>query len=123
MDLTLIYELLQSPWMALALPLVGYFCWQNVHDYNDLADCVDAIGANKSCIFLPNRQAVTGDLTILETTGMKILQGGGFVVSAGKTLTINGWIDAGAYQIFFGDGDVVLGATAMASSFPEWWTD
>jgi len=123
MDLTLIFGTLQSPWLALALPLVGYFCWQHVRDYNDLPDCLDALGANKACIFLPNQQDVTVDTTILETTSMKILQGGGFNVSAGKTLTINGWIDAGAYQIFFGDGDVVLGATAMAASFPEWWAD
>ena len=118
MDLNLILNM-----VLLCLPIVGYFCWHNIHDYNDLADCVAIIAANKGTIFITNQQAVTDNLTVLATIGLKIIQGGSFNVSAGKTLTINGPIDAGAYLIFEGAGDVVLGPHAIASPFPEWWTD
>jgi len=124
MDISWILNILISPYtFLLFLPLVGYFCYHNVYDYNDLADCVAAIEANKATIFITRQEAVTDDLTILATTAVKVIQGGGFLVSAGKTLTINGWLEAGAYQIFFGAGSVVLGAHASAASFPEWWTD
>lgn len=124
MDINWILNILISPWLSLLfLPLIGYFCWHNVYDYNDLADCVTTIAVNKATIFITKQEAVTDNLTILATTALKVIQGGGFLVKAGKTLTINGWIEAGAYQIFFGAGDVILGAHASAASFPEWWTD
>jgi len=76
MDLTLIFEILQSPWMALSLPVIGYFCWQHVRDYNDLADCLDALGANKACIFIPNQLNINEDLTIPANITLRFIQGG-----------------------------------------------
>ena len=119
MDLNWIFDIL------LFLPIISYFCWHNVHDYDDLPDCVDAISTNKATIFITKQEAVTANLTIPATIALRVIQGGGFNISEGAVLTIEGWIDAGAYQIFFGDGadDVVLGAAAAAAAFPEWWTD
>lgn len=108
---------------VLLLPVIGYFCWHNVYDYNDLEDCVDTLNTNKATIFITKPEDVTDDLVIPSTIALKIIQGGSINVSAGKTVTINGWIEAGAYLIFEGDGDIVLGAHAAAASFPEWWTD
>ena len=118
MDLNWIFDIL------LFLPVIGYFCWHNIHDYNDFCDCVTAIGANDATIFVPNHQDITANLTIDANIALEIIKGGGFNISEGVVLTIEGWINAGAYQIFFGDGadDVVLGAAAAAAAFPEWWT-
>jgi len=40
-------------------------------------------------------------------------------LASGKTLTINGRFKAGLYQVFSGDGSVVLNNVSMF--FPEWW--
>ncbi len=196
------------------LPIIGYYCWKNVYDFNDLADCMDAIDTNKATIFISYQLDIEEDLDILATTALKIIQGGSInvgkfsirnatyqwtvspadadeyflelagggdpglsdplkvyendvlmdigvlgalavgewnygdndahgwdtiyvriigsgdpdaqavdYVEAGYVVTINGWVEAGAYQIFTGEGSIVLGAHAAAASFPEWWTD
>lgn len=40
---------------------------------------------------------------------------------SGVTVTINGNLDAGPYQIFGGAGTVALGAGAAHDVYPEWW--
>lgn len=116
MDFNWIFDIL------LFLPIIGYFCWHNIHDYDDFPDCVDSIGANDATIFVPNHQDITANLTVDDNIALKVIKGGGFTSSVAATLTIDGWLEAGAYQIFFGDLVVVLGAAAAAASFPEWWT-
>jgi len=116
MDLNWIFDIL------LFLPIIGYFCWHNVHDYNDFCSAVTAIDANDATIFVPNEQAITADCTVPTNIAVMVIKGGSFNVSAGMTLTINGWVDAGAYQIFEGAGTVVLGPLATAAMFPEWYT-
>jgi len=119
MDLNWIFDVLTSPWMAcLSLPLVCYFCWHLARDYNNLAECVDAIGANDATIFIPDQHTITDDLTIPSNITLRIIQGGSISVNAGKTVTINGQIDAGGYQIFEGAGTVVV------NTYPQqeaWW--
>jgi|GEM_PF-4347601 hypothetical protein len=46
-----------------------------------------------------------------------------FAIATTKTLTINGTLDAGLYQIFSctGTGKVVFGAGAVKEVYPEWW--
>lgn len=122
MDFNWILEIMRSPWILLFfLPLVGYFCWHNVYDYNDLADVVTAIGANEGTIFVPNEIAVTADLTIPANVTLRFIQGGSLNISAGKTVTINGHIEAGLYQIFEGSGSVSFGSGAIEKAYPEWW--
>ena len=105
------------------LPIIGYFCWHNVYDYNDFCDCVDAIGANDATIFVPYHQDITENCTVPANVALEVIKGGGFTSSVAATLTIEGWINAGAYQIFFGDLIVVLGVLATEASFPEWYPD
>jgi len=220
MNLNWIFDILVSTafeipsWLSmLSLPLIGYFCWHNVYDYNDLCDCVDALGANDATIFIPNQQDVDEDCTIPANIALTIIKGGsinigkfsirnatyqwtvspaqageyylelagggdpgltdplkvyeddvlmtlgtlgalavgewnygnndalGFdtiyvrvagtvdpdtlavdYVEAGYVVTILGWIDAGAYEIFEGYGSIVLGPLATEASYPEWWS-
>jgi len=212
MDLNWIFDILTSPYLF--LPIIGYFCYKNVYDFNDLADCVDSLGANDAHIFIPNQQDVDEDLTIPTNIASTIIKGGSLnvgkfsirnatyqwtdsgtqpgeyhlellgggdpglsdplkvyeddvlmdigvlgalavgewaygdsgaelgydtiyvriagtvdpdtkavdYVEAGYVVTINGWVEAGAYLIFEGYGSVVLGPLAAAAMFPEWYT-
>lgn len=214
MDFNWILDILRSPYIFLLLPFfIGYFCWHNVYDYNDLCDCRTALGTNDATIFIPNEQAVNEDCTILNNLALAIIKGGSInvgkfsirnatyewtesgvqageyhlilagaddpgltdplkvyedgvlmdigtlgslaegewaygnndglgyntiyvrvagtvdpdtlavdYVEAGYVVTILGWVDAGAYQIFEGYGSVVLGPLAAAAMFPEWYT-
>jgi len=129
MDFNWIFDILaftafeMPSWLSiLFLPIIGYFCWHNIHDYDDFPDCVDAIGANEACIFITNQVDVTADITIPANITLRIIQGGTLNISAGKTVTINGHVDAGLYQIFEGLGTVTFGTYANTLEVhPEWW--
>jgi hypothetical protein len=49
------------------------------------------------------------------------LQGGSLAVSAGKTVTINGHVDARLHQIFEGAGSVAFGSGSVKEVYPQWW--
>ena len=44
-------------------------------------------------------------------------------IANGKTLTLNGGVDAGLYQIFSwaGTGKVIMGPGSVKEVYPEWW--
>jgi hypothetical protein len=67
--------------------------------------------------------SVTSNTTIPSNVSLNIKRGTTFVVSTGITLTINGGLDAGRYQIFScsGTGKVVFGAGVVKEVYPEWW--
>ena len=196
------------------LPIVGYFCWHNVHDHNSLCELVAILDTNDATIFMPNEQPVNEDCTVPNNIMLQIIKGGSInvgkfsirnttyqwtdsvtqpgeyylelagggdpglsdplkvyedevlmdigalgalavgewaygdsgaelgydtiyvriagtvdpdtkavdYVEAGYVVTINGWVEAGAYLIFEGYGSVVLGPLAAAAIFPEWYT-
>lgn len=47
--------------------------------------------------------------------------GGKFSIASGKTLTINGPVQAPPTQIFTGSGTVVFGPGAVGAVYPQWW--
>lgn len=58
----------------------------------------------------PGTWTVTDDLTFPATMTLRFPQGASFSITAAKTVTINGQIEAGPYQIFSGSGTVTLAA-------------
>ena len=66
----------------------------------NLATVINALGARESTITIFKQYAVTDDLTVPANITLEFLQGGSVLISTTKTLTINGRIDAGLYQIF-----------------------
>lgn len=60
---------------------------------------------------------ITENVTYPADVMTRVLNGGGFNISDGKTLTISGPFDAGLYQIFFGSGTV----TGLKMARPEWF--
>ena len=76
-----------------------------------LAAALDAIGSNNATLnLLPGIWTIDDDLTIPVNIILKIPIGAIFLISTGKTLTINGEIDAGNYKIFdyAGTGSIVF---------------
>jgi len=61
-----------------------------------------------------NRTLVAG-LTLM------VLPGGMVCIPTGRTLTINGSLEAGLSQIFTGAGKVIFTGTSPAQVVPQWW--
>lgn len=91
-----------------------------------LKSLVDALGATEEAtIDLPHTgtgdtttYTVGTDLTIPATVTLRVHKGARISPASGKTLTVDGIVQAGAYQIFAGDG------TATVSTYPQdqaWW--
>jgi hypothetical protein len=65
---------------------------------------------------------ITSNLTVPNTITLKLEQGAMLAIDSGKTLTINGGIEAGPYRVFSGAGNVSLGANISTAS-AWWWYD
>jgi hypothetical protein len=59
-------------------------------------------------------------LTVAQGQTLRFLSGGKLSISGGQTLTINGYIDAPAVQVFTGAG-AYAGSITNERVFPEWW--
>jgi hypothetical protein len=62
---------------------------------------------------------ISADKTV--STNIKVPKGVIYSVASTKTLTLNGAIDAGLYQIFSGSGTVAFGTNYTKEAYPEWW--
>ena len=83
-----------------------------------------AIGSNNRTLNLSAATwAITGDMTIPSNITLRMDQGAVLAISTGKTVTINGPLDAGPYQIFSctSTRQVNFGPGAIAEAYPEWW--
>jgi hypothetical protein len=88
-----------------------------------LQAAITAIGATPAILRVPaGTHPIAADLTIPATIALKPARGAVLAVPPTKTLTINGGLDAGLYQIFSctGTGKVAFGGK-VKEIFPEWW--
>jgi hypothetical protein len=84
---------------------------------------VTAIGSNAVILRVPaGTYNISADLTVSANITLKPERGAVFAVATGKTLTINGGLEAGLYQIFScsGTGKVVFGPGSVTEAYPEW---
>jgi hypothetical protein len=77
-------------------------------------------GTNVTLVFAPGTWTIDDDLTIPSNFTCHIPAGCVFDVSAGKTLTINGHVQAGLYHVFSGAG-TVTGFGKNTYIYPNWW--
>lgn len=84
---------------------------------------IAAIGVTPATLLVSAGVTVAADLAIPATLTLKILQGGMITVNADITLTINGPLDAGPYQIFSHNdaNGVVFGVGSARVAYPEWF--
>ena len=122
MNIISLFNIMDWWWiLLLLLPLAGYICWKNPYEYNTFAQCVTAIGGNEGTIMISNEQAIPDNQIIPANITLRFIQGGTLNIATGKTVTINGHVQAGLYQIFEGDGLVTFGSGAVKEVYPQWW--
>jgi len=95
-------------------------------DYScDLAAAISDIGANITTIIIDCDAIVASGTTVTtpKTLSLDIIKGGSIDGVAGgdtETLTINGPLSAGVYQIF-GSNLTVNGKPQIEKAYPQWW--
>ena len=85
---------------------------------------VTAIGANNVILRIPaGTHSIAANLTVPANITLKPERGATLAIADGKTLTINGGLEAGPYQIFScaGTGKVEFGPGSIKEAYPEWW--
>lgn len=86
---------------------------------------VTAIGSSNVILCVPaGTHNITADLTVPANITLRVERGAVFAIATTKTLTINGGLEAGLYQIFSctGTGRVSFAANkAIKSVTPYWW--
>jgi hypothetical protein len=101
-------------------------------DIRSKAPTVDlALGASSAVAALTAASAAGGPVLIpagtylidqdVTCTAPLVFAGGKFSIASGKTLTINGPVQAPIKQIFSGSGTVVFGSGAVGAAYPQWW--
>lgn len=96
----------------------------NIAGYSTLAEAIATLNASGDTVTLrmaAGSYAVSADLTSNSNINLRPDSGAVITVATTKTLTINGALDAGLYQIFScaGTGKVVMKAETI--KVPEWW--
>lgn len=87
----------------------------------DLATSLSDAGSTKRTLVIHDEQTLSADTTILSNITLDIKHGGRITVAAGKTLTIQGQIVAGRYQIFGATGTITGSTGSVPVCFPEWF--
>jgi len=89
------------------------------NSYEDgFATAIGTISSTEKTLVIPNQQDITADITVPANVTLKFMQGGTLNISTAKTVTINGALEAGLYQIFEGAGAVSFGAGAVKEVYP-----
>lgn len=104
---------------------LGKEIWVGDQNYGaSLQTAIAAIGSNNATLRVPpGPHNIAADLSIPANVSLKAERGAVLAVATGKTLTINGPLEAGPYQIFSctGTGQVVFGPGAVKEAYGEWW--
>jgi hypothetical protein len=89
-----------------------------------LQDALTALGATTAVLRVPKGTCnIDANLTIPSNITLKPERGAILAIATAKTLTINGGLEAGLYQVFSctGTGKVVFAAGSNQTIVPQWW--
>jgi hypothetical protein len=107
---------------------LGYEIWVGDPNYGStLQAAVTAIGGNQTALRIPaGTWTISANFSIPANVTLKPERGAILSIATTTTLTINGTLDAGMYQIFSctGTGKVVFGGQNIKGTRevrPEWW--
>lgn len=107
--------------MKKALTILMLLLFLCVGGYADFASVITAIGARESTLTIYKQYNVTDDLVIPANVTLRFLQGGSLNISNTKTVTINGYVEAGLFQIFEGSGAVSFGKGCVNQLELQWF--
>lgn len=82
-----------------------------------------SIGSTQGELHIYSAQAVTTDETVPATLTLVFHNGGSLSIATTKTVTINGNVRSGLYQIYSlaGTGAVAFGSGNIREIYPQWW--
>jgi hypothetical protein len=89
-----------------------------------LEAALTAMGSTPAVLHVPRGDyAINADLTAPANVTLRVERGAVLNIADGKTLTLNGSLEAGPYRIFswVGSGVVSLGDGRALQVVPEWW--
>lgn len=93
----------------------------SANDYPSISAAVAAAAINGGTVWSSgSAHTISANLTIPANVSLQFTNGAAWSVNSGITLTVNGYISAGPYQIFSGAGNVVYNALNV-EAYPEWW--
>ena len=113
------FSILAEKWLATGTVLPD--AWVDVRAYSSLTGAVTAIGSDEKTILIPEETPVNAYVTIPANISLWFVKGGSLNIAAGYSVTINGSITAGLYEIFKGDGTIQFGDGSTKEVYPEWW--
>lgn len=85
------------------------------------AAAITAISTDEVTLIVNEAETVAADVTVPTNVSLFFAKGGSLAVANTKTVTINGDIIAGSYQIFSGAGDVTFGTDAPGVIDVRWF--
>lgn len=88
--------------------------------YDTFNDAIKAIGTSTEVVEIKTSLKIRSNLTIPRNITLSFIHGGSLNISSGITVTINGHVDTGLYQIFSGPG-TVDGNPIVDKIYSEWW--
>lgn len=94
------------------------FC--NAYDHPD--DAITAIGANNKTLLVTETEICDTNFTVPSNVKVRFERGGKWTINTGITVTFNGQMDAGLWQIFEYVGTGTLaGNINVVGFYPQWW--
>ena len=106
---------------------LGKEIWVGDPGYGEtIQDAITAIGSNARILRVPaGTHAISADLIVPANITLEVERGAILAIATTKTLTINGGLEAGLYQVFSwaGTGKVVFGGYGgkTLELYPQWW--
>lgn len=90
-------------------------------DAAKIADAITAASVNGGIVYFPTGTYIVGSaITFPSNVTAEFSNGAKLSINTGITVTINGPIDAGLYQIFSGAG-TIAGSPKVDRYYPQWW--
>lgn len=92
------------------------------YNHTTLIDAAGAVGSNNVVFLLqPGTWVLSESVTLASNITLQVPRGATLQVAAGKTLTINGNLEAGEYAIFSGTG-TIAGTPKIRIKDPTWFS-
>ena len=101
--------------------ILGLGAWYEAADYATFAAAITAIGATEGELHIRSALTVSTDVTVPITLALVFHKGGSLAIATGKTVTINGALIAGMYQIISGAGEIAVSGPAQGRGYAEWF--
>ncbi|MHB9071777.1 MAG: hypothetical protein ACYC54_15565 [Sedimentisphaerales bacterium] len=91
-------------------------------DDQALVAALNDIGNTKKTLLIAGGNwQISNSLVIPSNIKLRFEVGSYFNINTGKTVTINGKLDAGLFRIFAGSGNVIVSSDAVSRVYPQWW--